>query len=228
MNFLNPIVIVSKFVVFLYTGSLKTPPKDRLGSTVWWKLLVHRQRKLVRNQQYEAGLFGDSITSPLKDSLGKHVFNFAITAMSTRSLVEQLKVLVDSQVKCITAIVAIGTNDAWYDIDDATFTQLMKEAVYLLRQMGATRIVILPAFYSSVAASKNPFRAGTLARVEEVNTLLHQVVVTENLYFADKEVQVLFENKAMKANFTNDGVHLNSSGLKVYKQILQELVKNRA
>ena len=224
MNPLNPIVIVSKFVVFLYTGSLKTPPKDRLSSTVWWKLLVHRQKKLVENQHYEAVLFGDSITSPLGNSLGEHLFNFAITAMSTRSLIKQLKVLVDSQVKCATAIIAIGTNDAWYDIRDVTFIRLMKKATRLLRLMGATKIVIIPAFYSSVAASKNPFRAGTIARVEKVSALLRQVAITENLYFAEKEIQVLFQNKALKANFTDDGVHLNFSGLKVYKQILQELI----
>lgn len=226
MNSLNPIVIVSKFVVFLYTGSLKTPPKDRLSSTVWWKLLVHRQRKLVEKQCYEAGLFGDSLTSPLGNSLGKHIFNFAITAMSSRSLVKQLKVLVDSQVKFATAIIAIGTNDAFYDIRDVTFIRLMKRATRFLRLMGVSKIVVIPAFYSSVAASKNPFRAGTIARVEEVNTLLHQVAVTENLYFADKEIQVFFQDKALKANFTDDGVHFNPSGLKVYRQILQELIGN--
>jgi lysophospholipase L1-like esterase len=220
----NPIILVSRIGVFLYTGSLKIPPKDQLSSTIWWKLAIQRQRRLTQNQQYKVGLFGDSITAPLGNGLGQEVFNFAITAMSTRSLVEQLKVLVDAQVKCATSIVAIGTNDAWYDINDETFVQLMKEAVYLLRLMGSTKIVIFPAFYSSVAAAKNPFLAGTLVRVEEINGLLRQVAVTENVYLADKEIQVLFENKAMRANFTRDGVHLNSFGLKVYRQVLLELI----
>lgn len=224
MNLFNPIILASKIGVFFYTGSLKTPPKDQLSSTIWWKLVVQRQRRLTQNQQYKVGLFGDSITAPLGNSFGPQIFNFAITAMSTRSLVEQLKVLADAQVKCAMAIVAISTNDAWYDINDETFVQLTKEAVYLLRLLGATKIVILPAVYSTAEAAKNPFRAGTLARVEEINALLRQVTVTENVYFADKEIKVLFENKAMKANFTGDGVHLNSLGLEVYKQVLLGLI----
>ena len=212
MPLFNPIILIAKIGVALYTGSLKTPPRDQLSSTIWWRLVIQRQRKQTQNQQYKVGLFGDSITAPLGNSLDQGIFNFAITAMSTRSLVEQLKVLVDSQVKCATAIVAIGTNDAWYDINNETFVQLMKAAIGLLRLMGAMQIVLLPAFYSSVAAAKNPLLAGTLARVEEINTLLRQVAATENVYFADKEIQALFENKAMKANFTRDGVHLNSFG----------------
>lgn len=227
-NLFNPIILISKIGVAFYTGSWTTPPKDQLSSTIWWKLVIQRQRRLTQNQQYKVGLFGDSITAPLGNSLGQEIFNFAITAMSTRSLVEQLKVLMDSQVKCETAIVAIGSNDAWYDINDEIFVQLMKEAVYLLQLMGATKIVILPAFYSSVAAAKNPFLAGTLARVEEINALLRQVAVTENVEFADKEIEVLFENKAMKANFTVDGVHLNSLGLRAYRQVLLELISTIA
>ena len=228
MNLFNPIIIISKIVVFFYTGSLKTPPKDQLSSTIWWKLVIQHQKRLTQNQQYKVGLFGDSITSPLGNSLGSHVFNFAITAMSTRSLVEQLKVLVDSQVTCTTAIVAIGTNDAWYDISGTTFVQLMKKAIHLLRLMGTKQIVLLPVFYSSVAASENPFRAAPLTRVEEINALLHQVADIENLYLADKEIEVLFDSKAIKANYTRDGVHLNSSGLKAYKQVLLKLINTRA
>ena len=226
-NLFNPIILISKIGVAFYTGSLQHPPIDQLSSTIWWKISIQRQRRLIQNQQYKVGLFGDSITAPLGNSFGQENFNFAITAMSTRSLIEQLKVLVDSQVKCAMAVVAIGTNDAWYSIDDETFMQLMKEVVYLLQLIGTMRIVIIPAFYSTVAAANNPFLAGTLARVEEINALLRQVAVTENIYFADKEIQVLFENKALKANFTVDGVHLNSLGLRVYRQILLDIISTR-
>lgn len=227
MHPLNPVVIVSKSVVFLYTASFKFPPKDRLSSTIWWRRLVRYQVRLTQNQQYDVGLFGDSMTSPLKNSLGRDTFNFAITAMSTRSLVEQLEILVNSQVKLQTAIVAIGTNDAWYDIDDTTFVELIKQAADLLRLMGSQQIILLPAFYSSAAAANNPFRAGTVARIEEINQLLHQVAVTEKLYFANREMQVLFENQVLKVNYTTDGVHLNASGLERYRQILLKLIDTR-
>ncbi len=227
MHPLNPVIIVSKSVVFLYTASFKFPPKDRLSSTIWWRRVIRNQIRLTQNQQYNVGLFGDSMTSPLKNSLGQDTFNFAITAMSTRSLVEQLEVLVNSQVKLQTAIVAIGTNDAWYDINDETFVELMKQAAYLLRLMAAKHIVLLPAFYSSAAAANNPFRAGTVARIEEINELLRQVAVAEKLYFASREMQVLFENQVLKANYTTDGVHLNASGLETYRQILLQLIDTR-
>jgi len=74
MNRFNPIVQISKIVIWLYTGSLKTPPRDQLSSTIWWQLIIRRQRKLTQNQHYKVCLFGDSITSPLGNSLGRAWF----------------------------------------------------------------------------------------------------------------------------------------------------------
>lgn len=222
---LNPLTLVSRLSVALYTGSWKIPPKDRLSSTFWWKRVIERQIRLSRGKYYQVCLLGDSITAPLKNSLGETVFNFALPAMSVVSLVEQLRILGRAHVKCSQAIVAIGTNDAWYEINDKIFLTKLKESIYLLRLMKATQIILIPAFYSSRAASQNPYRAGSITRIEEINELLRKVAISEGVIFAGDAVQVFFEQQALKSNLTSDGIHLNTQGLNLYREVLLELLK---
>ncbi len=41
---------------------------------------------------------------------------------------------------------------------------------------------------------------------------------------ATSKIQILFQEQALKKEFTKDGVHLNTEGLKTYKQALLELI----
>ena len=215
---------VYKTVLAFYTGSLLIPPKDNLSSTTWWQLAVRRQVRRTRGQQYEVCLFGDSISAQLGNSLGQKIFNFALGGMSTISLCEQLKIL-SRQVKCTKAVIAVGANDAWYGIDDDLFVKKLQEAIALMRAMGAIEIILIPAFYSTVAASLDPLLAAPMPRVEEINALMRQVVATEEVSIAATEIQVLFEEQALKESFTKDGVHLNAAGLEAYNQALLKLLK---
>lgn len=218
--------VVYKIVLALYTGSLLIPPKDNLSSTTWWRVAVWRQTRLTSRRQYQACLFGDSISAHLGNSFGQQVFNFALGGMSSISLCEQLKILVAAQVQCKKAIIAIGTNDAWYRISDDLFQMKMAEAIALARAMGASEVILIPPFYSTLAASLNPFLAGTITRVEEINALMRQVSAREKVSIASG-IQALFNEQALKEDFTTDGVHLNAEGLKIYRQALLELLRTQ-
>lgn len=175
-------------------------------------------------ETYEACLFGDSITSGLGNSLGEQRVNFAAGGLSTVSLITRLERLVTKNTHCQTAIIAIGTNDAWYDIDDEQFEQNMTEIVALVRSLSAERIYILPAFYSSLAASQNPKVAGTIQRVDEINQLIKKVAIAERVTLAAASIQPLFTQKTLKPSLTGDGVHLNPAGKAIYREALLELL----
>lgn len=66
--------------------------------------------------------------------------------------------------------------------------------------------------------------AAPIKRVDRFNQLIRQVAVVENLSVDDAAVQQLFEGKALKANLTSDGVHLNLDGKKIYREGLLKIV----
>ena len=209
------------FIDFCASVSL---PTDNLITKSWWIKEVSNQVSLTQSQEYNACIFGDSITSPLSNTLGEHTFNFALKGMSSVSLIEQLHKLAAAHVKCKKGLIAIGTNDACYHIDDDTFINNIEQAISLVREMGATQVILIPAFYSTVAASLNPLLAGTITRVEEINQLINQIAESQNVLVNAECIQELFEGKALKRNLTTDGVHLNADGQQIYRQGLIKLI----
>lgn len=198
--------------------------KDSVTSALWWQLAVDNQMHLSQNKHYNGCVWGDSISSALGDSLGEQNFNFAIGGMSTVSLIEQLKILNSNHFHCDKAVVAIGTNDAMYGISDAAFVKNLKEVIALLRGMEIQKIVLIPAFYSTVAASYEPNMAGTITRVDEINALINQVAVSENVALEAEGIQALFKEHALNEELTIDGVHLNAKGLNIYRQVLSQIL----
>jgi len=205
-------------------ASMPHPPDDQLSKIPAWQTLVEYQEIVSQGQQYQGCLFGDSISSGLGNSLGEHRFNFAIGGMSTVSLVEQLQRLVARQVRCQTVVIAIGTNDAWYHIDKEPFKQNMTQILTLVRSLSAKHVYVLPAFYSTVAASQKPELAGSLQRVEEINTWLRDVADEQHVPLEVTALKPLFEQKVLKESLTTDGVHLNATGREIYRNALLQLL----
>lgn len=201
-----------------------TQSTDNVMSAQWWQDSIKSQVQTASNKQYEACLFGDSISSGLGNSLGDRNYNFAIGGMSTVSLLEQLQILNGANVKCRQAIIAIGTNDAMYGISNEQFTQNLKANIVGAKAMGAKKVILIPAFYSTIAASHEPSMAGTIERVNEINGLIRQVAKTENIPISSDGIKPLYEGQALKQNLTVDGVHLNEEGQTIYRQALLKLL----
>lgn len=199
-------------------------PTDTLASQSWWQDEVKDRVSVTQNNLYSICLFGDSISSGLGNTLGDKTFNFALPGMSTISQIEQLKFLTDAKVKCNQVIIALGTNDANYRVTNSQFIQNLKEIIATAKQMGATRIVLIPAFYSTVAASRDPSMAGPISRVVEINRLILQVVESEKISMSSAGIKPLFDGQALKENLTVDGVHLNADGKKIYRQALLKII----
>ncbi|MEG3844492.1 SGNH/GDSL hydrolase family protein [Microcoleus sp. herbarium14] len=201
---------------------LANPPAsgDTVSSALWWQVSVYNQVQQIKDKQYQGCVWGDSISSALGDSLGEQNFNFAIGGMSSVSLLEQLKLVVPLRFTCEKSILAIGTNDAMYGISDEQFVNNLIEAIAVMRSLGTKQIILIPAFYSTLAASYNPKAAGTIARVDEINVLIDRVAADENIPVESRGIQALFKEQALNPDLTIDGVHLNAKGLDIYRKVL--------
>ncbi len=199
-------------------------PGDHLTDDPAWQDQVQYEVFLTQNKKYNACLFGDSISFTLGNNLGDHNFNFALpSAMSTVSLIEQLKILNNGNLKCDHAIIAIGTNDAADAIEDQQFISNMQNVISQVRQMGANRITLIPAFYSTLAAINN-HQAGTISRVEQINTLIGYIAAKEKVKVAAAVIQPLFTQQTLNPNFTIDGFNLNVDGRKIYRASLLNMI----
>ncbi|MGV0108135.1 Alpha/beta hydrolase [Nostoc sp. DSM 114167] len=205
-------------------SSADAPPKDDVSSSPLGKIALQYQTLAAQDKQFSGCLFGDSISAGLGNTLGSGTFNFGLNGLSTISLLEQLKSLIPTKVKCEKAIIAVGGNDALYKISDELFSKNLQEAIALLRTMGTKEIFLIPAFYSTVAASSDPTVAAPLKRVEQINVLINQVAETEKVPVAAAGLAPLYENNVLKENFTSDGDHLNAEGLKIYRQALLQIL----
>ncbi|MBV9389128.1 MAG: SGNH/GDSL hydrolase family protein [Chroococcidiopsidaceae cyanobacterium CP_BM_ER_R8_30] len=192
---------------------------DLIAESVWQK-----QGEATQNKSYNACLFGDSISSSLGNSLGNHTFNFAMGGMTTTSLVSQLEALTAAHVRCQTAIIAMGTNDADSGITNDDFINNLKTSISLVQVLGASNVFVIPAFYSTVEASHNPALAGPIARVEEINALIRQVAAMEKAVLFEEEIQPLYQGQSLRKDLTIDGVHLNSDGQNLYRQALLKII----
>lgn len=200
---------------------------DTLSTQDWWIDKVKSQTTQNQGQRYQNCLFGDSISSGLKDTLGKETTNFAMGGLSSVSLATQLNYLRAAGVQCQQAVIAIGTNDAWYITHDDTFVVRLKQCLALVRTMGATRVLLVPAFYSTLPASHDPTLAGTIQRVDEINSLLWSAAKAENVDVVTNGLEPLFKNNALKEELSYDGVHLNDKGNAIYRQFLLQVFQNQ-
>ena len=217
---------MGRFLVMANANYLELPT-DTLSSQSWWQDEVKYQVAVTQNTQIKTCFFGDSITSMLGNTLGNDSFNFAIGGMSAISQLEQLKLLTAARIRCERAIVALGTNDAIYRTMDDQFIKNMQQIIMTVKNdMGAKRVVLLPAFYSTVEASRDVSIAAPIPRVDKFNELLGKVAVAQRLSVDGSTLQPLFEGKALKADLTSDGVHLNLEGKKIYREALLKIVAN--
>ncbi|GAX41068.1 hypothetical protein NIES4075_20360 [Tolypothrix sp. NIES-4075] len=208
----------------LFFASSGATPKDNLSSSPLWQLELQYQVYASEGKQFSGCLFGDSISAQIDNTLGEENFNFGINGLSSISLVQQLQRLAPTKVKCDKTIIAVGANDALYQLSDEEFSKKLKEAIALVRTSGTKQIFIIPAFYSTVAASKDPTLAAPLPKVEQINAAINQVAASENVPVVTEGIAPLYENNVLKDNLTTDGDHLNAEGLKIYRQALLNIL----
>ena len=207
------------------TVAIQAPHPDNLPMLPWWTAQINLQAVQSRDQRYSACLFGDSISSGLGQTLGASNVNFGTGGLSTASLRTQLQILTNTRVGCDRAVIAIGTNDAMYTISDTQFVTNLREALNLVRSMGAKQIMLVPAFYSTLAASQNPMLAGPIPRVDEINRLIDQISQEQGIPLIMEGLEELYDGNALRKDLTFDGVHLNEAGKTIYRGFLNRVLR---
>jgi lysophospholipase L1-like esterase len=206
------------------TFAFQAPRPDNLATLPWWTAQINLQAQQNKDRMYSSCLFGDSISSGLGQTLGADNVNFGTGGLSTVSLRTQLNILSQAGVGCSQAVIAIGTNDAMYVISNAQFVINLRESINAVRSMGATKITLIPAFYSTLAASQNPMAAGPLSRVDEINQLIYQVAQEQDIPVVSDGLDALYEGNELRDDLTFDGVHLNEDGKTIYRSLLQQIL----
>lgn len=207
------------------TVALQAPHPDNLSTLPWWTAQINLQASQNRDQTYSACLFGDSISSGLGQTLGAGNVNFGTGGLSTVSLRTQLEILTNNRVGCDRAVIAIGTNDAMYTISDTQFVINLRESLTLVRSMGAKQIKLVPAFYSTLAASQNPLVAGPLPRIDEINRLIDQISQEQGVPLVLEGLEDLYDGNELREELTFDGVHLNEAGKVIYRGFLNRVLR---
>lgn len=218
-------ITVTLLLVAPLTAALQAPRPDNLPTLPWWTAKINLQASQSRNQIYSACLFGDSISSGLGQTLGTSNVNFGTGGLSTVSLRTQLQILTNNRVGCDRAVIAIGTNDAMYTISDAQFVTNLRESLNLVRSMGAKQITLVPAFYSTLAASQNPLSAGPLPRVDEINRLIDQISQEQGVPVVMEGLEELYDGNELREDLTFDGVHLNEAGKTIYRGFIKRVLR---
>ena len=218
-------IIATLLLITPITVALQAPRPDNLPTLPWWTAQINLQASQSRDQIYSACLFGDSISSGLGQTLGTSSVNFGTGGLSTVSLRTQLQILTNSRVGCDRAVIAIGTNDAMYTISDAQFVTNLRESLNLVRSMGAKEIALVPAFYSTLAASQNPMSAGPLSRVDEINRLIDQISQEQGIPIVMEGLEELYDGNELREDLTFDGVHLNEAGKIIYRGFLKRVLQ---
>ena len=210
--------------LFLLTASVTlslTCSVNLAQASSWFQAQVDE----TQNRSFDVCLFGDSISKSLGTTLGRNTFNFALGGMTTNSLVDQLNTLTRANVRCQTAIIAIGTNDAQNNTTIDTLVKNLKDSIFFVESMGANKVFLIPAFYSTVKASHNPNLAGPIGRVERVNAFIRQVAASENVELFEKDIQLLYQGQSLRRDLTTDGVHLNAEGQNIYRHALLKILR---
>ena len=102
----------------------------------------------------------------------------------------------------------------------------MQEIVALVREkLGANHVILIPAFYSTVAASRDLQMAAPIDKVDKINTLIRQAAATNKVSISSESLQQLYSGKALREDLTTDGVHLNVDGRKIYREALLKILK---
>lgn len=218
-------ITIALFLVAPLTVALQAPRPDNLSTLPWWTAQINLQASQSRGQSYSACLFGDSISSGLGQTLGISNVNFGTGGLSTVSLRTQLQILTNNRVGCDRAVIAIGTNDAMYTISDSQFVTNLRESINLVRSMGAKEITLVPAFYSTLAASQNPMSAGPLPRVDEINRLIDQISQEQGVPVVMEGLEELYDGNELREDLTFDGVHLNEAGKAIYRGFLKRVLR---
>lgn len=180
--------------------------------------------RLLPNTKNEIIFLGNSITDIgewVEIFQNKNVKNRGISSDNTFGVLARLDEVLES--KPAKLFIMIGINDIARNIPDSIILRNYKKIIETIRtQSSKTKLIV-----QSILPTNNTFpqfknHQNKTQHIEFINAELEKICASENITFLNLYPLFLDEQKRLKAEFTNDGLHLNGYGYMHWKNILIE------
>lgn len=215
------LIIIFMLSVFVSNAQSVTYDSSYNGTYYEQKTTLFR---LLPNTKNEIIFLGNSITDIgewVEIFQNKHIKNRGISSDNTFGVLARLDEVLES--KPAKVFIMIGINDIARNIPDSIILRNYKKIIQTIRtESSKTKLVV-----QSILPTNNTFtqfknHQNKTQHIEFINAELAKICASEKITFLNLYPLFLDEQKRLKAEFTNDGLHLNGYGYMYWKNILIE------
>jgi lysophospholipase L1-like esterase len=215
------LIVILSMCVYLGNAQSTTYDSSYKGTYYEQKTTLFR---LLPNTKNEVIFLGNSITDIgewVEIFQNKNVKNRGISSDNTFGVLARLDEVLES--KPAKVFIMIGINDIARNIPDSIILGNYKKIIQTIRTQSSKTTLIV----QSILPTNNSFtqfknHQNKTQHIEFVNAELAKICASENITFLNLYPLFLDEQKRLKAEFTNDGLHLNGYGYMHWKNILIE------
>lgn len=219
--------------VIIYTATIVLLGKKLIVKLFREKIIDvrHQQRvsmfKSVPNRDGAIVFLGDSITeggswNELFDDAD--ILNRGIGGDTTRGVLNRLDEVIRHQPSKL--FLMIGTNDIGFGIDTETIAKNYEAILHAIIK-GSPKTEIFVQSVLPVNLSSTSFLPHNNAGVLKLNQRINEICEKLNLRHIDLHLHFSDTNGNLKAELTNDGLHLLGSGYLLWKGLIEEHLKSQ-
>ncbi len=181
--------------------------------------VVYRSNKIV--------FFGDSITDRYdldKYFKNNNYINQGNGGDTTADLIKRIKTSVFDY-EPAKVFVLIGTNDIVHGLNQDQTIDNIEYIVKQIKKNSPNTKIYIESIYPITKDEKelgNKSSAGTRdnSKIKEINKGIKEIAESENITYIDMYKELINDDDELKANYTEDGLHLNDDGYQVVTNIL--------
>lgn len=215
------LIIIFMLKVFVSNAQTATYDSSFKGTYYEQKTTLFR---LLPNTKNEIIFLGNSITDIAEWAeifQNKHVKNRGISSDNTFGVLARLDEVLES--KPAKIFIMIGINDIARNIPDSIILRNYKKIIQTIRtQSSKTKLIVQSILPTNNSFTQFKNHQNKTQHIEFINAELSKICASENITFLNLYPLFLDEQKRLKAEFTNDGLHLNGYGYMHWKNILIE------
>ncbi len=182
----------------------------------------------VEKREKRIVFMGDSITEFWKTNhpdffSGKPYLNRGISGQTTPQMLLRFRADVINLHPAVVVILA-GGNDIAGNTGPATLAMIINNILSMveLAKTNAIQVIlcaVLPANHFPWKPNENPAE-----KIVALNTMIKNYADTNNILYVDYYSAMVDENKGLSTEYSNDGVHPNTSGYKVMEPLIEAAI----
>lgn len=183
-----------------------------------WRKLLAQEASVAKSKASNVGvLLGDSLSlwfpnSHLPET--RSWLNQSISGDTTKGILRRLDDF--SQTRPRVVYIMAGVNDLKNGATDSEILSNLRQIVYRLRQTQPQAKVVMQSILPTRSLPVAP------ERIQHLNQRLKTIANQQGAYYLDVYSSMVDTEGYLRANFTTDGLHLNSNGYQAWRSILQQ------